>query len=254
MPSAAERLQLLYDVNRRLATFVDLEDLVRFATRRTRELFDAEGCALLLCDRERGEFRFPVASQSESRQASEMTLAEVRFPIDRGIAGWVVARGEAALVEDAGSDPRFFRGVDKVTNMTTRTVLCAPLRTEGGNIGVIEVVNPPPGSVTHDDLEFLEALAGDIAVAHEKVDLHERLRGEVIGLRQAYRLLGIALIGFGGLVAGGAVLGHLAWALPLRELPARPGPWVGLVSMLIGVLLLAFGRGFLVRRLPTVRP
>src|SRR5262245_31762971 len=115
MPTEVERLRLLYEMNRRLSTFVDdLDGLVRFATRRTQELFRAEGCALLLCDHERREFRFPIASQSAAHADSAARLAEVRFAIDRGIAGWVLARGEATLVEDATTDPRFFQGVDHV--------------------------------------------------------------------------------------------------------------------------------------------
>jgi len=34
MRTESERLQLLYEVNRRLATFTDLADLLRYATRR----------------------------------------------------------------------------------------------------------------------------------------------------------------------------------------------------------------------------
>jgi GAF domain-containing protein len=253
MASAAERLHLLYEVNRRLATFTDLAELVRYTTSRTRELFGAEGCALLLYDRDRGELRFPVASQSEARRAVEARLAEVRFPADRGIAGWVLARGEAVLVEDVRSDPRFYAGVDQLTEMTTRTVLCAPLRTKSGNIGVIEVVNPAPGAATGDDLEFLTALAGDIAVAHEKVELHDRLRGEVIGLRQACGLAGVGLGLVGVLLVAGMITKQLAWALPLRELPLRPGPWVGLVCALVGGVLVAVGRGWLVGRTPAAR-
>ena len=50
MISAPEQLHVLYDVARRLGTFTDLDELVRYATRKAREAFDAEGCALLLHD------------------------------------------------------------------------------------------------------------------------------------------------------------------------------------------------------------
>ena len=253
MADAAGRLHLLYEVNRRLATCTDLPELVRYATSRTRELFEAEGCALLLYDRERGELRFPVTSQSEARRAVAARLTEVRFPADRGIAGWVLAHGEPVLVEDVRNDPRFYAGVDQLTEMTTRTVLCAPLRTGAGNVGVIEVVNPAPGALTGDDLEFLAALAGDIAVAHEKVELHDRLRGEVIGLRQACGLAGAGLAVVGVLLVTGAIARHLAWALPLRGLLLRPGLWVGLACALVGGVLVAVGRGWLVSTTPAAR-
>src|SRR5215813_7397939 len=98
MATAADRLGVLYEVNRRLGTFTDLGELLRWATERTRELLDAEGCAILLHDAEKNELYFPIASQRASRQQSEARLAEIRFPADRGIAGWVLKNGESAAV------------------------------------------------------------------------------------------------------------------------------------------------------------
>lgn len=245
MTTATQRLHLLYEVNRRLTTFDDLDELLRYSTQCMRELFEADGCAILLLDRARSEFYFPVASQRASQHVAQTRLAEIRFPSDRGIAGWVLQHDEATVVADAVADPRFFAGVDRATDMQTRSLLCAPLRSRSGNIGVIEIVNPAPTALTRDDLEFLEALAADIAVAHEKALLYARLRGEVTGLRQTCRLAGLALLGIGVVLASGATLGHLAWALPVRELPTRPGMLVGVGAMGTGAVLLAVARGWL---------
>lgn len=238
-PASTERLHALYELSRRLATFTDLEDLLRHATQRARELLHAEGCAILLFDGARQDFYFPIASQSESRRASEPRLAEIRFPSDRGIAGWVRARGEALCVEDVTRDSRFYAGVDQLTNMTTRSVLCAPLRTAWGTIGVIEVVNPEAGFLGAEDLQFLEALATDVAFAHEKVLVYERLRAELTGLRQACRYGGVALVLIGVAMMAWAVVGHLAVALPLGELFLRPGFWMALVPLAVGLVLIS---------------
>lgn len=246
MTTAADRLHLLYEVNRRLTTFDDLDELMRYSTRRTCELFNADGCALLFFDRETRELYFPVASQSAAQQAAGERLAEIRFPADQGIAGWVLAHDEAVVVPDVTKDPRFYTGVDEATRMTTRAILCAPLRSRSGNLGVIEVVNPAANALTADDLEFLDALAADIAVAHEKAMLYGRLRGEVTSLRQVLRLTGIALLGLGALVGVGSLVGHLAWALPLSELPTRPGILGGVVSVVVGTVLIRLGNGWLI--------
>jgi GAF domain-containing protein len=244
--TAAERLHLLYEINRRLTTFDDLDELMRYSTRRTCELFGADGCALLFLDRANREFYFPVASQSATQQASQERLAEIRFPADQGIAGWVLAHDQAVLVPDVTTDPRFYTGVDRATHMTTRAILCAPLRSRSGNIGVIEVVNPAPNALTADDLEFLDALSADIAVAHEKAILYKQLRGEVTGLRQAVRAAGIGFVALGVLLALGALIGHMAWALPLSELPTRPGIVGGAVSVILGIALIGLGSGWLI--------
>ena len=82
-----DRLHLLYEVTRRLATFTDLDELLRYATGRTRELLDAEGSAVLLLDPARREFNFGVASQSEAHRATSARLLEIRFPAHLGVAG-----------------------------------------------------------------------------------------------------------------------------------------------------------------------
>jgi GAF domain-containing protein len=251
--TAADRLHLLYEVNRRLTTFDDLDELMRYSTARTCELFGADGCALLFLDGDTRELYFPVASQSAAQQAAQLRLAEIRFPADQGIAGWVLAHDQAVLVPDVAKDSRFYAGVDQATQMTTRAVLCAPLRSRSGNIGVLEVVNPASTALTTDDLEFLDALAADIAVAHEKAMLYEQLRGEVTGLRQMLRVAGTALLGLGALLGIGGLIAHLAWALPLRELPTRPGILGGLASIGLGVALIALGSGWVIPKTTSTR-
>jgi GAF domain-containing protein len=244
----AERLHVLYEVSRRLATSSDLGELIGYATLRARELFDAEGCALLLVDRRRAEFHFPLASQRESQAGGSVPLAEIRFPADRGIAGWVLAHDEAAAVPDVARDSRFYGGVDDLTGRTTRAVLCAPLRTRHGRLGVLEILNPRVQTTPEGDLEFLEALASDVAIAYEKAALTEQLRGEVLSLRQVCTLAGAVLATLGLVCVFAATYVLLALALPLREVTARPAFSIGLVCLLAGGLLVGAARGWL--RLP----
>jgi GAF domain-containing protein len=242
--SLAARLELLCEVNRRLATFGSLDDLLRFATSRARELFDAEGCSLLLVDEARGEFRFPVSSQSAGSRASAAELREIRFPVSQGVAGWVLSHGEAVVVEDAQADPRFYSGVDAASGTTTKSLLAAPLRTSGGTIGVIEVLNPR--AFSEGDLAFLTALGSDVAIAHERAAVQAALRDEATGLRRLARLGGAALLALGLGLTAASVVAHAARALPMGELVREPGMLLGLLVAAAGALI-ATG----VRRVPS---
>lgn len=246
MSNPSTQLRVLADVSRSLATFTDLDELVHFATRRTRELFDAEGCALLLLDGEKREFCFPVASQREAGTVSAAALAEIRFPADRGIAGWVLTHDESALVADTVSDPRFYAEIDRRTAVHTRALLCAPLRTRAGNIGVIEIVNPGPGRLEQGDLEFLDILASEIGVAYEKAALYRELEREVIDLRRFCRAAGIALLVIGILIGVATAFYHRARVLPWSELPTTRGALGALLCFVIGGLLLGVGKGWIV--------
>lgn len=242
MPSAAQQLELLYEVNRQLATFSDLEEIERYITRHVRELFEADGAALLVLDRGRDELTFPVASQRESGARSSKALTEVRFPATAGIAGWVLHQDQATAVPDVTQDERFYSGVDAETGFATKSILCAPLRTREGNIGVLQVVNPAQGVGGAEELRFLEMLAADVGVAHEKAALYARLRDEAMSLRSLLTGAG-SVLGIGGvLVWLATALTLLARALPLSELLGRPGTYAGLVAVVVGVGLLLLGR------------
>ena len=240
------QLHVLADVSRSLATFTDLDDLVHYATRRTRELFEAEGCALLLLDAERREFCFPVASQRDASVVSAAELGEVRFPASTGVAGWVLANDEAALVTDTDRDPRFSSAVDRRTTMHTRSLLCAPLRTRAGNIGVIEVVNPGAAHLDQNHLEFLDILANEVGVAYETAELYRQVEREVVDLRRFCRVVGVALAVLGIVLGIGAALYHRVRVLPWSEIADERGVLLGLLSLVIGAILLAVGSGWVV--------
>ena len=184
--TAADRFDVLCEMNRRLATFTDLDELLHFATRRALELFDAEGCAVSLLDRgHRNLYR--SAGEGES--------------------------GRAAVT------------------------ISVPLRTRSAVIGVIEVVAPRRGHFTTDDRALLEALASDIAVAYEQAAFYTHVSREAAELRAFGLIASLGLVALGLSLIAGATLAHQAWALPLSELPMRPGMWAGVASAAVGALL-----------------
>src|SRR5690606_30286477 len=88
-------------------------------------------------------------------------------------------------------DPRFHGDVDRITGAVTRGMVCAPLGTPHGIIGVLQVVNRTEGAFTDADLDLLTALAGSLAIAIDNAQLYarvkadeERLRAEVGVLRR----------------------------------------------------------------------
>ena len=68
----------------------------------------------------------------------------------------------------------------------THSVLAAPLAAERGPIGVLQVVNRiGGGTFSDDDLAFLEALAGSVAVAVENARLLAETRAQLVALQRA---------------------------------------------------------------------
>jgi Nif-specific regulatory protein len=183
------RSGLLYELACSFAARIDLEELVPLVVEKCRDALDAEGASVLLLDRQRDELYFHTAVEEPEVVA---TLRDVRMPADQGIAGHVLQSGEAVRVDDVAHDPRFYSGVDERTHVTTRNLLCAPLRVGDEVVGVVQVVNRRDGGAFSDaDLALLVDMAGSIAVAIENARTFgevkasaERLRAQVVALRR----------------------------------------------------------------------
>jgi Nif-specific regulatory protein len=176
-----DRLRVLYDLGCAFAARIELEELVPLVITKCRDILDAEGGSVLLLDPATNEFVLPYVAESNPEAAER--LAGVRVPVERSIAGTVLREGRALRVDEAQADPRFYVEVDRQTGIPTRNLLAAPLRSRHGTIGVIEVVNRRGGAFTDDDLAFLDALAGSVAVAIDNARLYEQVKASEERLR-----------------------------------------------------------------------
>lgn len=189
-PTDPSRLRLLYDLACAFATRLELDELVTLVVEKCQDVFEAEGASVLLHDREKDELYFPFVVSRDPEVAAQ--LANLRFPSDKGIAGTVLQTGEPIRVDDGTSDDRVYRGADQETGTVTKSMLCAPLMTREGTIGVIQLVNHRGGTpFPANDESFLVTLAGSVAVALDNASMYatlraseERLKTQVGSLRR----------------------------------------------------------------------
>ena len=187
---ARDRYRLLHELGSAFAAQLELDELIPAIIGRCRDLWDAEGVAVLLLDPATDELFFPYVAEDDAEIAER--LRELRFPSTHGIAGAVISRGRSEAIADVASDTRFYQSIDKATGVNTQSMLVAPLATRRGPIGVLEIINPRArGEAPREDLDFLDALAGSMAIAIDNArmfaelrDREERLRSTVGVLRR----------------------------------------------------------------------
>ena len=178
------RLRLLHELGRAFAARTDLDELCSVVTRDCASVLRAEGASILLLDPETNELFFPYVANADPEAAAR--LRRLRFPADQGIAGHTLAHGKGVRVDDAAVDARFYGRIDQDSRLMTHSVLAAPLAAEHGPIGVLQVVNRiGGGTFSDDDLAFLEALAGSVAVAVENARLLAETRAQLAALQRA---------------------------------------------------------------------
>ncbi len=113
-----------------------------------------------------------------------VSLRDVRLPSREGIAGWVAAHREPAIVADVGSDPRFSPSVDSQTGYQTGSLLAVPLVVADESVGVLEVVHSRSGVFDAGDLAWVQTLASPAALALENVRVVRRLARKNAELRE----------------------------------------------------------------------
>jgi adenylate cyclase len=157
----------LLEVGQALAQTLDLAGLIQIIMTKAREIMDAERSTLFLIDRKTRELWSKVAEGTQ----------EIRFPLGRGIAGYVASTGQTLNIADAYEHPMFNREIDQKTGYRTRTLLCVPLRNPAGEvIGVTQVVNKRVGPFTAVDERLLGSFSAQAAVAIDNAQLYERVR------------------------------------------------------------------------------
>ena len=122
---------------------------------------------MFLLDRQRNEL--------VSKVALGMGTQELRFPADKGLAGYAAQMGEIINIKDAYKDERFNPDIDKETGYKTKTILCMPIWNMKHEIlGVFQVLNKNNDAFfTKEDEDILIAIGSSAGIAIENAKLFE---------------------------------------------------------------------------------
>ncbi len=148
----------------------------------------AEACSLLLLNGTLRRWEFQIAYNRLVQPGEVPPLGA-----GQGLAGWVAEHEVSAVVPEAAADARLRHLVDRQLEFEVRSVMAVPLMRASRVFGVIEALNSRrPEGFTSFDLELLEALANQIAVALANARLYELVRREKRANELLYRV-GLAL-------------------------------------------------------------
>ena len=158
-------LGLLAELSQSLAVSLDIDHTLARAVRRIAECMHAEAASLFLID-ETGEYLVCRACHGP------VDVQGLKLAKGAGICGRAFESGACQIVRDAHLDPDFAGKVDRKTGFYTKSVLCSPLTTARGQIGVLQVLNKQDGGLFEDaDRDMLRVLAAPTALAVSNAQL-----------------------------------------------------------------------------------
>ncbi len=161
----AERLQTLIEVNRALARTMSLDDILELILHRAFQQLKPEEGGVFLTRPDGTVYRAvsrPAAAEGQTLFTSKTLSNEV------------VAKGQAALVQDAQMDERFGAS-DSVMRSGIHSLIAAPLlEPDGSTLGMIALCSRSVArQFQEDDLELLTSLASVAALRIRNVALAE---------------------------------------------------------------------------------
>ena len=96
--------------------------------------------------------------------ADRLMALGLKVPMGVGLVGFCAQENVAVAVSDAQQDPRFYRAISEALNYETRSLLCAPVASQGTVLGALEVLNKKGGQPFGEkDLAVLSYLAAQAA-------------------------------------------------------------------------------------------
>lgn len=157
--------QRLIEISRDLASTLELDILLNRIVQAAVDLSYAEVASILLYDHANKQLTFEATTNIE-----KPLLQGLLVPMD-SLAGWIVENRQPLLIPDVSKDERHFNKIAKTTNFETRSLIGVPLVTKEKVIGVLEALNKISGEFNQTDLELLNTLASQAAIAIENARL-----------------------------------------------------------------------------------
>lgn len=171
----AQKLRLLLNVSRLIASRLELKPLIEEVVRQASRLVSADRSTLWLYSHETNEI-YTFLGEGLSQ--------EIRMPLGIGVAGAAAIERRVIVIDDAYASPHFNPDVDRRTGYHTRSLLAVPMESHDARLlGVFQSVNrfddsavDGVGAFSEEDVDILTALAGVAAVAVENALLYSELK------------------------------------------------------------------------------
>jgi sugar diacid utilization regulator/putative methionine-R-sulfoxide reductase with GAF domain len=204
---ALRELAFLQRLAQAAATTQQSDALVELIIRETTSAMDTDVCSLYLLQPD-GREMILVATNG----LNESMVGRARMKVGEGITGWVADTRRPAVVPDVSQEPHW-KWVAGLDEERFHSMLSVPIEAGPRLVGVLNVQTVEMRSFGQEDIDFLRAIAGQVAGILERSQLQRSLETQLAEIQLSHdiheRFTRLALDG-AGLVSILEAIGSLA--------------------------------------------
>ena len=175
------QLQAAAEVGRAAATISSMDELLPVVAGLISERFGFYHVGIFLLD-EQGEYALLRAANSPGGQRMLSRGHKLQIG-QQGIVGYVTSKREARVVLNVGEDTAFFNNPDLPD---TQSEMALPLQVGGALLGALDVQSVQPNAFTDQDIETLQVLADQVAIAINSAQLLQRTQALLESERRGF--------------------------------------------------------------------
>jgi signal transduction histidine kinase len=173
-------LSALYDVATAASASLDLHTVLENSLDRVLAVMGSEIGTIHLLDETTRLMRL----RAWQGIAPDLVAKIDSVPVDSGLAGWVIERGEPVAIPDIAAGPRPLLAIP---TRGSHAYIGAPMLARGRVLGVLSVVGERGRQFSKEEVALLASIASQVGVAVENAQLYEQAQ-QAAALRERQRL------------------------------------------------------------------
>lgn len=179
---AVRELEFLQRLSQSAASTRDSDELVELIIRETTAAIDTDVCSLYLVTSSGRDLALTATNGLNERM-----VGQVSMKMGEGITGWVAETREPKLVSDVSLEPHW-KWVPGLDEERFRSMLSVPIESGPRLVGVLNVQSIERRDFTDEDVDFLRAIAAQVAGILERSELQRRLEAQLAEIKLSHAI------------------------------------------------------------------
>jgi DNA-binding PucR family transcriptional regulator/putative methionine-R-sulfoxide reductase with GAF domain len=177
---ALRELEFLQRLSQSAASTRDSGDLVGLIIHETTAAIGTDVCSLYLLNPGGADLVFAATNGLKERMVGHVTMK-----VGEGVTGWVAQTRQPMLVPEVSNEPHW-KWVPGLDEERFRSMLSVPIESGPRLVGVLNVQSVAQRDFTQEDIDFLKAIAGQVAGILERSELQRRMETQLAEIRLSH--------------------------------------------------------------------